>query len=80
MNFLEQYMKNTTIGEQDKLIKTTLSIKGADKLREALEIVKRYTGLDMKQEYLLTDLRCKLEMPRPEIFFKKGKTLKRREA
>ncbi len=59
-SFKAAYKHAKTGGDLDKILyKMDLSEK--KKLRDALEVVDEYTGLDMRQEYLKTDLTCKIK-------------------
>ena len=62
--FLPKYAKCKTWADLDELI-DQLAYHNQSELREALQTVKTFTGLDMRQEFLLGILRGKLRYSPP---------------
>ncbi len=55
--FKEAYNKGKVWADLDRAIEDHLGAYGVARLRRGLEVVKLYTGLDMRQDFLLGLLR-----------------------
>jgi len=56
--FYKTYIKSKTWGELEDNIKENLTPSDILKLSESMDIVKKFTGLDMRQDFLLGILKA----------------------
>lgn len=69
MTFEIAYTKAKTGGDLDKAIKEHLTYSEAKELVNAMQIVKKHTGLNMRQDFLLITLRAMLKHGNSVLLF-----------